>query len=137
MHHERVILIHTTKTLILGLFLWNETDDVCNLVLRYNAKEINAVEDNHFEAMCSIRLQLENDGLLPSCYGASRNAYPSSMSRGMGSGLQIYKSKLGESARTVDLVSIFAEGPDVQPVTVSEQGAFYQVWLVSLRCPKD
>ncbi len=132
-HHERVTLIHTSKTLIPGLFLWDETDDFCDLVLRYNGKEITAVEDDYFEAMCSVRLQLENNGLFPCCYGASRDAYPSIMSRVMGSGLQIYKLKLGEAAKMADLVSIFAEGPDVQPVTVLEQLTFYQNWLLSLQ----
>ena len=131
-HHERVTLIHTSKTVMPGLLLWDETYDNCNLVLRYGSRETTAAEDDYFEAMCSIRLILENDGLYPCCYGASRSAYPSSMSRSMGSGLQVYKLQLGEPAKMIDLVSIFAEGPDVEPVTVSKQRTFYQEWLVSL-----
>jgi hypothetical protein len=32
-----------------------------------------------------------------------------------------------------DLVSIFADGPDVVPSTVSEQEHYYHLWLESLR----
>ncbi len=51
----------------------------------------------------------------------------------MGSGLQLYRLKLGEPAKTDHVVSIFASGPDVEPVTVAEQRDFFDQWLVSLR----
>ena len=60
--------------------LADEKDDACDLSLRYSGREITAAEDDYFEAMCSIRLILENDGLIPCYYGASRYACPPSMS---------------------------------------------------------
>ena len=134
---KSVTLIDTNKTLLPGLFLWNETDEVCNISLRYNGKEITAAEDDYFEALCSIRLSLENEGLFPHCYGASRNAYPSPMSRSMGGGIQIYKLRLGEPAKMIDLVYIFDESPDMEPVTVLEQQQFFQEWIMSLSREKD
>ncbi len=133
MHEEPVLLTAGGQPAQNGLFIWNDTDESCDLTLRYSGQEITATEDDYFEAMCTIRKSLESKRLIPHCYGASRSAFASGMSRDMGSGLQVYKLKSGEPARTVDLVSIFATGPDVEPSTVSEQRAFFEDWIASLR----
>jgi hypothetical protein len=73
---------------------------------------------------------LEKERLLPFCYGASLNVYPSGMARDMGAGLQAYQLTLGKSAH--DLVDIFAEGPDVIPAFVLPQREFFQKWLSTL-----
>ncbi len=133
MHEESVMLIADEQPAQKGIFIWNEMDEIYHLTLRYAGQIITATEDDYFEAMCTIRKRLEAEGLMPLCYGASRTAFPSGMSRGMGLGLQVYKLRMGEQARTVDLVSIFATGPDVEPSTVSEQRAFFGDWITSLR----
>lgn len=102
------------------------------LVLEYAGGRIEVVDSDYFEALCRIRERLEADGLRPICYGASRNVYPSGMSRDMGGGLRAYKLQLGQLGRTADLVDIFSTGPDVVPVPVAEQREFYLRWLESI-----
>lgn len=130
-HEEQVQLLARDGSLREGLFLWNEDDPECILTLYYYGKELRATEDHYFEAMCTLRKQLETEGLIPNCYGASRRAYP--MSRDMGSGLLVYRLTLGRPALRADLVGLFDTGPDVEPATVAEQEAFYDQWIESLR----
>lgn len=115
-----------------GVFIWDEADEDCHLTLRYADRVLTATETDYFEAMCTIRKRLEAEGWMPHCYGASRSAFPSGMGRDMGAGLNVYKLRHGEAAQTADLVSLFASGSDVEPVTVAEQEAYYQDWLNSL-----
>lgn len=106
--------------------------DDCSLTLKYPGGTCSAVARDYFEAMCRIRQQLEAEGISLHCYGASRNVYPSGMARDMGRGLQAYKLVLGRPADGKDLVSIFANGHDVQPATVAEQKAWFEAWLRSI-----
>jgi hypothetical protein len=89
--------------------------------------------EDFFHALQVLRGKLEPDGWRLCCYGASRNVYPSPMSRDMSRGLKAYRSVLGTPGRTKDLVEIFAVGEDFEPATVEEQLAFHQAWLASLR----
>ena len=88
---------------------------------------------DYFAALVLIRQDLEADGWLLSCYGASRNVYASGMARDMGLGLKAYKMRLGEHVGRDDLVEIFRTGPDVEPATVDEQQAFWKEWLATCR----
>ncbi len=88
---------------------------------------------DYFAALALVRRDLEADGWLLSCYGASRNVYPSGMARDMGLGLKAYKQQPGRHARREDLVDIFTTGPDVDPASVDEQEAFHNQWLASRR----
>lgn len=106
--------------------------DPCTLRLRYSGGELTATEEDFFEALCTIRRQLEGVGLRPDCYGASRDVYPSPMSRGMGGGLKAYKLRMGGQAQMADLVFIFDRGLDTEPVTVGEQEEYYRRWVKSL-----
>jgi hypothetical protein len=109
-----------------------DNPDNIKLALRFANRKVVFSADDYFSAMCSIRLELEQDGLLLNCYGASRNVRPSPMSIDMGAGEKAYRLKLGEQAHIVDLVSIFDSGPDVEPVTVDAQEAFFNSWIASL-----
>ena len=117
----------------LAEFVENEHDDLCALICRYRGKEIEAQAEDFFEALCEVRLKLEVEGLIPFCYGASLNVYPSAMSRQMSLGKAAYRMTLGKQALRSDMVQLFAEGPDVIPAPVARQREFFQSWLQSLQ----
>lgn len=115
-----------------AVFVEQELGDNCVLTCAYRGKTISSEAPDFFEALCGIRQQLEVDGVIPLCYGASLNVFPSPMARGMGGGLKAYRLTLGVPARAADLVHIFGEGPDVDPASVEAQAKFYDGWLASL-----
>ena len=106
-----------------------EVGDKCRLTCTYQGKTIEAEATDFFAALCGIRSQLEPEGLIPHCYGASLNVYPSGMARDMGQGLKAYRMKKGAHTRPADLVEIFETGPDVVPASVEAQEAFWREWL--------
>ncbi|MDP9126388.1 MAG: hypothetical protein M3N82_17620 [Pseudomonadota bacterium] len=114
-------------------FIQSEREGRCSLACTYRGKHIEASADDFFEALCELRLHLEADGLIPFCYGASLNVFPSAMSRQMSSGLAAYRTTFGKQALRSDLVQIFAEGHDVIPASVENQRKFFDDWLKSLR----
>jgi len=90
---------------------------------------IEASDSDFFEAFCQIRSRLEQERLIPFCYGASLNVFPSGMARDMGAGLSAYRLAMGRGASPSDLVSIFDSGPDVIPSFVSKQEEFFNAWI--------
>jgi hypothetical protein len=56
------------------------------------------------------------------------------MARDMGEGLKVYKMRIGAPAS--DLVPIFEEGNDIDPVTVAEQRAFFELCIGASRCDR-
>ncbi|MGC4014884.1 MAG: hypothetical protein QM755_10280 [Luteolibacter sp.] len=104
-------------------------DDHCHVQFTYRGKQITATASDYFEALSDIRLQLEAENLIPFCYGASLNVFPSGMCRDMGAGLSAYRLTLGQTPRQSDLVGIFDSGPDVIPASVANQKAFFETWL--------
>ncbi|MBX3628021.1 MAG: hypothetical protein KF892_23635 [Rhizobacter sp.] len=110
-----------------------EDGEVCKLACSYRGKVTTASADDFFEALCLIRQELETEGLLLFCYGGSLNVYPSGMTRSMASGKVAYKMQVGRQATKEDLVSIYAEGADVIPATVSQQREFFNEWVSSDR----
>jgi hypothetical protein len=117
-----------------GVFLVDDDCDTdqCVLILETPQQRYEVQADDYFEAMCSIRRQLEDEGARLLCWGASRNVYPSPMSRSMGNGRKAYRLTLGKPAMMHDLVDIFAQDAGVQVATVEEQVSFYTAWLISL-----
>nr|WP_198541031.1 hypothetical protein [Mesorhizobium sp. LCM 4577] len=109
----------------------------CRLTCSYRNKVIAAEEDDYFEALCQIRNQLEVEGLLPFCYGASANVFPEGTVTEMSRGLVVCKVKTGERPKKGDLVNIFDDGYDVMPVFVSMQQKFWDSWLASLPRSQD
>jgi hypothetical protein len=105
----------------------------CHVTFAYRGRAIEAEAADYFDALCQIRLELEKELLIPFCYGASLNVYPSGMGRDIGAGLKAYKMTMGKHARTHDLVHIFSEGPDIIPAFVSRQREFFEEWLNPLR----
>jgi hypothetical protein len=105
----------------------------CQLSCEHRGRQLTAEALDFFEALCIIRLELERDGLIPFCYGASLNVYPSPMARQMGRGKSGYKMKMGKPASKEDAVRIFEEGADVIPSFVKHQRAYFDDWLASLQ----
>src|SRR5688572_30381318 len=93
----------------------------CCIIFRFRDKVIEASSSDYFEAFCRIREQLELEGLIPFCYGASLNVFPSGMARDMSSGLSAYRLTIGRHASREDVVRIFDAGPDVIPSFVANQ----------------
>jgi hypothetical protein len=107
--------------------------EVCHITFKYRGRSISASAEDFFDALSQIRLLLEPERLIPFCYGASLNVFPSGMSRSMGSGLRAYRLTMGHQALTKDLVSIFGSGPDVIPASVARQKEFFDDWIKSLK----
>jgi hypothetical protein len=116
-----------------AIFEFDEDGDRCLLTCRYRDKAIFSEASDYFEALALIRRQLEPEGLIPYCYGASLNVFPSGMGRDMGQGLRAYKLTTGKHAKMTDLVDIFDEGADVAPTDVDAQEQFYRNWLETPR----
>ena len=102
----------------------------CVIKLLCERCEVDGEGPDFFEAFCRVREAIESHGLTPLCYGASRNVFPSGMARDMGDGLSAWKLSLRQP--TTEPVDIFAEGADVEPVSVATQREFWEAWLRSL-----
>ena len=87
---------------------------------------------DYFDALVALRGQLEAQSTLIRINGASRNVWPSGMSRSMGGGIQAYRMTLGSQARTADLVHIFECAAGIEPATIAEQERFRDQWFASL-----
>jgi hypothetical protein len=107
--------------------------DRCIVAISYRGKTLQAEATDYFKALEEVRRLMEADGLIPFCYGASLNVYPSGMSRDMARGMVAYRTKLGMRAIQEDLVRIFDEGADVIPSFVAQQREFHEKWVQSLR----
>lgn len=92
----------------------------------------SASERGYFHAFCEIRRQLESLDLMPLCFAACENVYPSPMIEAMGSGEEAYSLTLGRQAKMCDLVKIFDTSSEIMPVSVDQQKQFYERWVESL-----
>lgn len=92
---------------------------------------MEADASDYFEAFSQIRVQLEKERLIPFCYGASLNVFPSGMSRDMSAGMTAYRLVHGKKPSRNDLVGIFDEGADVMPAFVGNQREYFNEWLKS------
>lgn len=83
-----------------------------------------------FEALRSLRRQLDEEDIRLGCAGARPNAWSSGMQRDMGVGRSVYLTEVGVSGRpphagTLDPASLAETG------TVAEQDEFHARWLAS------
>lgn len=107
-------------------------DGQCHLTLHYRGRALEASATDYFEAFCQVRSRLEKENLIPFCYGASLNVFPSGMCRDMSAGMQAYRLTIGRhTSPKQDLVDIFEAGPDVIPATVARQKEYFKEWLGS------
>lgn len=115
---------------VAALVRFRESDPDCWLQLVAAGIDEAATGADYFASFAEIRRRLAKRDLLPQCYGASRNVWPSGMARDMGQGLAAYKLAMGRPAE--ERVHIFASGPDIDPVDPEEQRAFARAWMRSL-----
>jgi hypothetical protein len=108
-----------------------ETGDRCGIDCKHKGEGFSAEGRDFFDAFQDVRRWLGKRGLIPFCYGASLNVWPSGMGRDMGQGLKAYKTQMGAPA--TELVRIFEGGPDVIPAHVEAQEQFHNDWINSLR----
>lgn len=120
---ESIIEIQTSPNCELRLLAQNEKD----VEFKCNGSDL-------FECLSILRSQyLEKKGCLILCNGACFDAYPSRMTRQMGGGRKVYKTRMGHQARTSDLIDIFEPVSDLSLIsTVDEQIEFHEKWLNSL-----
>jgi len=116
-----------------GALSYTANEGQCRVVFKFRDSEIEASGSDYFEAFSLVRLKLEKLGLIPFCYGASLNVFPSGMCRDMGSGLSAYRLSLGKTPQRTDLVRIFESGQDVVPASVENQKAFYAQWIQNIK----
>jgi len=116
-----------------AIFAEDGSDGTCKLTCAYRGKTLEAEARDFFEALCLIRQQLEPEGLIPFCYGASLNVYPSGMARDMGRGLKAYRLMEDKPVSGSDIVEIFGAGPDVVPASVQAQEIFWREWVTAPR----
>ena len=129
--HE-IQLIGNDQPLTATFSLLMNDGGYCDLTCTFVNRTIRAREWDFFEALCTIRKELERSGLRPHCYGASLNAFPSAMSRDMGKGLAVYQCRMGKPGEKSDLVKTFATGDDVILRSVAEQKQYRTEWFESL-----
>jgi hypothetical protein len=94
--------------------------------------EMFFTDENLFDALKQLRLQLEKDGYFLLCNAARKDAYPSRMALEMGGGRKIYLLTLGAQTKRDDLVGVLESASIDQVCTVAAQWDSYQAWLRSL-----
>jgi hypothetical protein len=133
------VLLPSRERLVGKFLIWEQApdnQDAVRLELHFADKQLAATaEGGFFEALISIRKQLEPEGIRVLCHGCSRDVFPSPMIGSMGYGEKAYRLEIGRPARSADIVSIFDTAPGVNPATVAEQEQFYREWLRSIGVP--
>src|ERR1700722_410388 len=115
------------------VFSSERVEGLCRLTCLVRGETIISEERDFFEALLAIRQRsLEPMGVIPFCYGASLNAWPSGMARDMGSGRFVYLMRLGVP-NAGPPVGIFDAGADVAPSLVTAQHEFFQAWVRSIK----
>jgi hypothetical protein len=117
------------KAIVSGKFvIWpNDPDDseLGRVDLQFLDKSFTGSDASFNYALNRIREEIEQQGVLLKCYGASRNVHASGMSSSMGRGGFAYIMDPNVDADK-RLVSIFDSGPDVDPCTIEEQRQFFE-----------
>lgn len=117
----------------MATFTEEEANGLCRLVCEYRGRVVSTEALDYFDALCNVRLELEKEGLIPFCYGASINVFPSPMARQMGKGKSAYKMEMGKQTTRECAVRIFENGADVTPSPVALQKQYFNDWLASLK----
>ncbi len=130
----RIELILASGKRVSGIFVLDTTWAHCSegilLTLRWGMRKIQKREGDAFAAMREIRRELDREGILLNCYGASRDVHPSEMmSMDTAFGTRAFRLTPGRPPTMEDIVGIFDTGPDIQPSTVEGQEKYYADFL--------
>ncbi|WP_339203904.1 hypothetical protein MHH56_22440 [Paenibacillus sp. FSL K6-3182] len=132
----KVQLIHINGERSNGEFyLFEEAPHNSELVLLqlfYDERQLFSESGCFFDALISIREELEKDNILIACNGATENVFTSPMQLSMGVGRKVYKLTVGEQARVNDVVDIFEFEKELRSVSICAQAEYYRGWLDSL-----
>ncbi|WP_342512332.1 hypothetical protein MKY34_17155 [Sporosarcina sp. FSL K6-1522] len=109
-----------------------DDEDVVLIELSILDDTISCEHENFFQALQSLRQQLEDKRLQVMCNVAALNVYPSPMQLAMGSGRLAYKLEFGKPALTANLVDIFGFDDSLKFVKIEEQLSYYSKWVKSL-----
>ena len=131
MIQKEIFLRMADGAIIPAILARKEKDPTCWLQLVGDGINESSTSTDYFESFTIIRRRLAKRRIFPLCYAVSRNVWPSGMARDMAEGLAAYKLKMGSPGE--EMVHIFDQGPDVDPVTPEEQKAFSEAWLKSLK----
>ncbi|MEO0586617.1 MAG: hypothetical protein AAF078_03165 [Planctomycetota bacterium] len=113
-----------------GVFtLKDKPGDVCCLELSLDGHNYASEERDFFDALQEIRRELEQVSILPICYGACENAWPSGMARDMARGCVVYLTEMGVSGGK--RVGTFDSDQNTVPATVEKQIDFHHRWMGS------
>jgi hypothetical protein len=100
--------------------LRSEHDRISRLVCIVRGETNTVFAPDFFEALALVRLHvLEPKGLIPFCYGASLDVWPSDDLREVERGLKARRIRIDGTAS--ELVDIFDSGPDVIPARFAVQ----------------
>ena len=113
----------------------DELFDGDDRVLRYRwpNSQLEECVGDVFEALGMVRRRIERESLVPFCWGASLDVYPSGMSRNMSAGLRAYQLRMGELARTADLLRSFDAGRRRdRSFPIEAQERRWRAWLASV-----
>jgi hypothetical protein len=98
-----------------------------------DGRVVSADESDFFEALRSVRRQLETDGLVVCCQGARRDVWASGMDRDMGAGLKAHVLTIGTGVAREEVVDIFDPAEPTLVGTVAEQDMQFERWRAARR----
>jgi hypothetical protein len=98
-----------------------------------NFKELEFENQDLFECLIDLRQEIEKKNWKLLCNGSRIDVYPSRMLREMNGAGRAYILKIGEQARTEDIVHIFDYAALELIGSISEQENFHETWFRSLK----
>ncbi|WP_245959611.1 hypothetical protein [Prauserella flavalba] len=101
---------------------------VYRIELTANGSTYETSGPDMFDALVSLRRQIEPLGWLIALQGSRLDTYPSGMARDMGGGLKVYVMRPGRAATRADLVATLDDAEVAQLATVDEQRAYWDAW---------
>lgn len=107
-------------------------DDVYRAELEWSGPALEVSAHDMFDALVRFREQLEPEGWFVAVQGSRLDTYPSAMQRDMGGGLSVYVIRMGEPARSSDVVDTFAEADPALLATVEDQRRHAEEWSRSV-----
>ena len=109
-----------------------ENEEDVEIAVQLDNMEIVKRSDNFWEALLSVRRELELKEIRLLCKGCCKNVYPSAMMLSMGAGRREYVLNVGEQAKLESLVDIFDNCASDEYFSIAEQQNYYDEWCNSI-----